>query len=74
MSPYHHYYLLLFKKKLLGVDVLPAPVLHSRMSLPLMLQETAASLVALAAEQKTVSLTLIFGHHLRAGPAPEVSK
>ena len=42
-------------------------------SMPLMLQETAASLVAMAAEQKTVSLILIFGHHLRAGHAPEVS-
>ena len=49
-------------------------LLNSQLYVPLVFQETAATLVAMAAEQKSVSLTVIFGHHLRAGPAPEVSR
>ncbi|XP_076460494.1 mitogen-activated protein kinase kinase kinase 20-like [Babylonia areolata] len=44
------------------------------LNFPPLAKETAASLFNMPSEQKTVSLTLIFGHHLRAGASPEESK
>ncbi|PVD30476.1 hypothetical protein C0Q70_09742 [Pomacea canaliculata] len=40
---------------------------------PLVKDSTSSVSSTVVSEQKTVSITLIFGHHLRAGHAPEVS-
>ncbi|KAK7109216.1 hypothetical protein V1264_013299 [Littorina saxatilis] len=44
------------------------------LNFPPLAKETTASLVAMAAEQRQVNLTLIFGHHLRSGPTSEDTK